>query len=133
MRQVLVFILALVGINTLAQKHSDSYNYQRGVEAVQNEKTEEALDYFNRDLQENDKNGYTYSWIAYIYNQNEEYGKALNAANLAIKYLPKKDAEYMVFAYATRGDIYTQLGDTIKAIDDYTSAIKANPENYSVY
>lgn len=133
MRQVIVFILAFFGINTFAQKHSDSYNYQRGVEAVKSEKTEEALDYFNRDLQENDKNGYTYSWIAYIYNQNEEYGKALNAANLAIKYLPKKDAEYMVFAYATRGDVYTQLGDTIKAIDDYTAAIKANPENYSVY
>ena len=48
---------------------------------------------------------------------------------MAIKYLPKKDAEYVVFAYATRGEIYLHLEDTTKAIADYTTAIRVNPEN----
>lgn len=47
-------------------KRPESYNYLRGVEAAQNDKTEEALDYFNKDIQENPKNGYAFSWIAMI-------------------------------------------------------------------
>lgn len=132
-KQLLLFVLLLAGISMTAQNRPESYNYKRGVEAVQNEKVDEALDFFYKDLQENAKNGYSYSWIAYIHNYNEEYGKALNAANQALKNLPKKDKEYVAFAYATRGDIYLHLEDTIKAIEDYTSAIKVDPENYSMY
>ena len=75
----------------MAQNRPESFNYKRGLEGIQNENLDEALEYFNKDLKENTKNGYSYSWIAMIYNRNEEYGKALNAANMAIKYLPKKD------------------------------------------
>ena len=133
MKHLLLLLLTFVGINLMAQNRSETFNYKRGVEAVQNEKSEEALEFFNKDISENPKNGYSYSWIAYIHSYNEEYGKALSAANLAIKYLPKKDKEYVVFAYTTRGDIYKQLGDTIKAINDYTAAIKADPEKPSAY
>ena len=133
MKKVLVIILTFVGINLMAQTRPDSYNYQRGLEAVQNEKTEEALEYFNKDVSENPKNGYSYSWIAMLRNHLEEYGKALTAVELAIKYLPKKDAEYTLFAYATRADIYLNLEDTIKALADYATAIKIKPEESSMY
>ncbi len=133
MKQLLAFILTFVGINMLAQNRPESYNYQRGLEAIQNEKTEEALEYFNKDLKENPKNGYSYSWIAMLRNHTEEYGRALTAADLAIKYLPKKDDEYVIFAYTTRADVYLHLADTVKAIEDYTTAIKVNPEQTSIY
>ena len=101
MKKYLFFILTIFGLNLMAQNRPESYNYQRGLEAVQNEKTEEALEYFNKDVKEDPKNGYSYSWIAMLRNHTEEYGKALTAADLAIKYLPKKDVEYVIFAYTT--------------------------------
>ena len=133
MKKYLFLVLTFVGLNLMAQNRPESYNYQRGLEAVQNEKTEEALEYFNKDVKENPKNGYSYSWIAMLRNHTEEYGRALTAADLAIKYLPKKDVEYVIFAYTTRADVYLNLEDTIKAIADYTIAIKTNPEKTSLY
>lgn len=114
-------------------KRPESYNYQRGVEAVENENIEEALNYLSKDLNDNPKNGYSYSWIAYIRLGTEEYGKALSAANLAIKYLPKKDKEYTSFAYTTRGLIYLSLEDTTKALSDYTSVIRIAPDDADNY
>ena len=83
-------VCLLCGTMTFAQevKHPESYNYQRGVEALQKDNKSEALEYLNKDIAENPKNGYSYSWIAMIRLQNEEFGKALTAANLAVKYLP---------------------------------------------
>ena len=133
MRQFLFLILTFVSIHIMAQNRPETYNYKRGVEAVQNEKNDEALDFFNKDLAENPKNGYSYSWVAWLRLNEEEYGRALTAANLAIKYLPKKDAEYVIFAYNTRAGVYLHLADTTKAISDYSAAIKINSEEASSY
>ena len=114
-------------------KRPESYNYQRGLEAMQEEKNDEAIDYFNKDLKENPKNGYSLSWIAHLRLLQENYGRALTAADLALKYLPKKDAEYIIFAYTSRAITYLNLQDTVKAINDYTAAIKASPETESLY
>ena len=114
-------------------KRPESYNYQRGVEAVQNEKVEEALEYFSKDIQENPKNGYSYSWVAALRLHQEEYGRALSAADMAIKLLPKKDVEYVVYAYTTRADVYLYLGDTIKAVSNLNTAIKVKPDENSSY
>lgn len=136
MKRYLVIIAGLMMyLTSYAQniKRPESYNYQRGLEALQEEKQQEALDFFNKDLKENPKNGYSYSWIAMLRGQNEEYGRALTAADLAIKYLPKKDAEYVIFAYTTRAGVYLHLGDTIKAMSDYALAIKAKPDEGDLY
>ena len=130
-KKVIVAIVALASTLTVTAqnaKHPESYNYQRGLEALQKEKRQEAIDYFNKDLLENSKNGYSYSWIAMLRSQDEYYGLALTAADMAIKYLPKKDAEYMIFAYSIRAGVYLHLGDTLKAMADYTTAIKVKPE-----
>lgn len=114
-------------------KRPESYNYQRGLEAMQEEKNEEAIDFFNKDLQDNPKNGYSLSWIAHLRLLQEDFGQALTAADHALKYLPKKDPEYVIFAYTTRAITYLNLQDTVKAINDYTAAIKASPETESLY
>ena len=104
-------------------KRPDSYNYQRGIEAMQEEKVDEAIDFFNKDLSDNPKNGYSFSWIAHLRLLQEEYGRALTAADLALRYLPKKDEEYIVFAYTSRALTYLNLQDTVKAINDFTAAM----------
>lgn len=134
----LLFVLSvmtwsIMWVNAQSVKRPESYNYQRGLEAMQDEKRQEALEFFNKDLKENPKNGYSYSWIAMLRGQNEEYGRALTAADLAIKYLPKKDAEYIIFAYTTRAGIYLHLEDTVKAMSDYDTAIKVKPDEGALY
>lgn len=136
MRKLFVIVVLLIGLSqVLAQniKRPESYNYQRGLEAMQEEKFDEAIEYFNKDIQENPKNGYSYSWIAHIRLVKEEYGKALTASDLAIKNLPKKDPEYVIFGYSTRAECYLCLGDTVKALADYATAIKVKPDEPKLY
>lgn len=133
------FLIAIFAAFTLGMNAQDkmnrptSYNYQRGVEAIQKENTEEALEYLNKEISDNPKNGYAFSWIALVRCQQEEYGRALTAADLALKNIPKKDKEYVYFAYETRAKIYSELEDTIKALSDYSAAIKISPEESDAY
>lgn len=136
MRRLLLLIVLSLTIACHADdnvKRPESYNYLRGVEAIQNNNLEEAADYLNKELQENPKNGYALSWIAMIRASQEDYGRALTSADLAIKYLPKKDVEYVTFAYTTRADVYLNLEDTVKALTDYAAAIKINPDDSRLY
>ena len=132
---VAVCFMTLLSISACAQKvkRPDSYNYQRGNEAVQKQAWDEAIKYFNLDLQENPKNGYSYSGVAYVRLMKTEYGQGLTAVEQALKYLPKKDKEFMAFAYSIRGDIYSNLGDTTKAINDFSEAIRLTPEGVKLY
>lgn len=133
--KIILCLMLLCSTSVWAQKmkRPDSYNYNRGVEAIQNNNAEEALEYLNKELGENPDNGYAYSWIALVRNHLEEYGKALTAANMAIKKTPSKDKEYVSFAYATRAAIYLNLEDTVHAIKDYSQAISATPEDSRIY
>lgn len=114
-------------------KRPETYNYQRGLEAMQEEKNDEAIEFFNKDIKENPKNGYSFSWIAHLRLSNQDYGRALTAADMAIKYLPKKDEEYVIFAYSTRASTYLCLEDTLKALNDYSTAIKIKPDEARLY
>ena len=136
MRNFLFVILFAVAATVTAQVKNErptSYNYLRGVEAIQLQNNTEALEYLNKEIEGNPKNGYAYSWIAMIHGQQKEYGLAITAANLSIKHLPKKDSEYLYFAYQTRAHIYVEIEDTIAAISDYTTAIKILPEEEDAY
>ena len=136
MRKTFVLIFTfLCTISVLAQdiKRPESYNYTRGLEALQKENTEEALDYFNKEINDNPKNGYAFVWIAMLRDYQEEYGRALTAVDRAIRLLPKKDKEYRCFAYKTRASIYTNLDQVDKALQDYASAIKEEPNNEDAY
>ena len=132
---VIALCLLISGLDATAAKFKrpDSYNYLRGYEAFENDEYEEALDYFNRDLKENPKNGYSFMMIAYIRAINEEYGRALNAVDQAVKYLPSKDVEYMTLAYLCRAGINLELQDTAKALVDFDKAIQFNPKETSIY
>ena len=129
----LMFLLWNVTVVAQSVKRPETYNFLRGIEAVENEKVDEAIEYFNKDIQENPKNGYSFSWLAYIRWSQNEYGMALTAADMALKTLPKKDGEYMSFAYSTRAKIYLALEDTTKALNDCSAAIKADPDDEDLF
>lgn len=135
MRQFILSILVLCSSVMLADniKRPDSYNYSRGVEAINNNNAEEALDYLNKEINEHPDNGYAFAWIALVRNYNEEFGRALTAANVAVKKIPSKDKEYKAFAYGTRAQVYLNLEDTIQALKDYSQAINIVPDDDLFY
>ena len=133
---LLAVIALLLGVQiAFAQnvKRPDSYNYTRGVEAVQSNNFEEALEYLNKELEENPDNGYALVWIAYVRSYQEEYGRALTAVDKAFKNIPKKDKEYQAFVFLTRAEIYRQLGQYDLAIKDCNSLLKEQPDNFDAY
>lgn len=135
MRQLILSILVLCSLVMLADniKRPDSYNYTRGVEAINNNNAEEALDYLNKEINDHPDNGYAFAWIALVRNYNEEFGRALTAANIAVKKIPSKDKEYKAFAYGTRAKVYLNLEDTIQALKDYSQAINVMPDDDRLY
>lgn len=135
MRQLILSILVLCSSVMLADniKRPDSYNYTRGVEAINNNNAEEALDYLNKEINDHPDNGYAFAWIALVRNYNEEFGRALTAANVAVKKIPSKDKEYKAFAYGTRAKVYLNLEDTIQALKDYSQAINVMPDDDRLY
>lgn len=135
MRQFILSILVLCSSVMLADniKRPDSYNYSRGVEAINNNNAEEALGYLNKEINEHPDNGYAFAWIALVRNYNEEFGRALTAANVAVKKIPSKDKEYKAFAYGTRAQVYLNLEDTIQALKDYSQAINIVPDDDRFY
>ena len=114
-------------------KQPDTYAYTRGVEAYNEEKYADALDWFNRELSEHPDNGYAYVYISILRYGNQEYGKALSAVDNALKRLPKKDKEWCSLTFASRAEIYTAMGDTIKAMKDLSEAIHIDPTNVRFY
>lgn len=136
MRKIIIFVLLIIGMYQVeAQniKRPESYNYQRGREAMQEQKYDEAIEYFNKDLNENPKNGYSFVWIASLRDYCQEFGQALTAADLALKYLPKKDVDYVAYAYSTRAGIYLHIQDSVKALADYNEAIRLKPKETQPY
>ena len=135
MRTIIISLLFLCSIQIGAQKvkRPDSYNYTRGVEAIQNNNVEEALEYLSKEINENPDNGYAFAWIALVQIHLEKYGQALTAVNMAIKKIPSKDKEYTSFAYSTRASVYLNLEDTVRAIKDYSQAISITPEESDIY
>lgn len=133
-RLIVLFALFCVGLVSAKElKRPESYNFVRGARALSDNNIEEAVTYLNKEIEDNPKNGYAYEWLSAAYASVSEYGKALSNANLALKYIPKRDKEYVAWAYRLRGDAYLAVTDTVKALDDYASAIRFDPANEEYY
>lgn len=133
---LLIVAIACVSLSVRAQEGSkslDSYNYHRGLEEMKNANYGEALDYFDKEIESNPKNGYAHFCIAAISSHYEEYGRALTSVDLALKYLPKKDDRFVCEAYNVRAAVYLALEDTVRALDDFASAIKSCPTGEKTY
>lgn len=110
-------------------KYSDSYNFRKGMEALDERDSKKAEDSFRKEIDEHPENGYAYLYLAHIQQHNEEYGKALSSVDNALKHIPKKDKEYKGACHYKRAGIYRALDKYDEAILDYTMAISYNPDD----
>ena len=107
----------------------DTYAYTRGVEAYDDNKFDEATEWFTKELKDHPDNGYAYLYLGSIYGNNDENGRAISALDKARKLIPKKDKEWRAIECAYRADILLAMEDTIRALSEQTEAIKLDPEN----
>ena len=119
------FIASVTSVWAKAEtKFPDTYAFTRGVEAYQGSKNQDALDWFNKEISEHPDNGYAYVYTSILRYGNQEYGKALTAIDNALKKLPPKDKEWRSLTFASRAEVYTAMGDTIKDLHDLSRAIQ---------
>ena len=130
---VLLCFLFIGSVNAKEIKHPDSYNYTRAMEAMDNNNLEEALDYLNKEISDNPKNGYAFTFVGSIRHHQEEYGRALTAANLAVKHVPENDKEFKAIAHNLRAEVYLHLQETDKALQDFNKAINYTPDDEDLY
>ena len=128
LKKMIACFLALAFLSSVAvsqdRREMATANMSRALEAYQNSDLDEMLKYLALEEQNNTKNGYAYSWHAHALYYNREYGQALDKSTLALKYLPKKDKEYIVFTHHTRSDVYVQLDDYDNALAELNVAVK---------
>lgn len=105
---VVIICLILDSILCFAQNPESfrySPTYVSGIEALREENYDTALDYFKKEVADNPQNGYAWSIIAIICNENDDFDYALEAINKAIP-LFKNDKEALYKAYRERSHIY---------------------------
>lgn len=130
---MLALSVCVVAFAQQYDKYSESYNYQRGLEAYSAGEYEEALQYLNREVEQHTDNAYAYSYIALLEGLSDEYGKALKAINSSMKYAHKKDKELKAFAFYIRALIYEDLERYDEALADLNSAVAVSPKSPYLY
>lgn len=129
---LIVAITALLPLESFAQNNSE-YSLNRGLEEYRAENYSSALEWFQKAVSRNPHNALANMYISIIQQADDQYGLALSAINRAINSIPKKDKEMIASAYAIRGDIYVEMGDTIKGLEDFALAVKSDPTNRAIY
>lgn len=129
---LIVAIAAIFPCESFAQNNSE-YSFNRGMEEYRAENYSSALEWFQKAVSQNPHNALANMYISILQQADDQYGLALSAINRAINSIPKKDKEMIASAYAIRGDIYIEMGDTIKGLEDFAFAIKSDPTNRAIY
>ena len=128
-RLLAMMVILVITTSVFAQKNvPNTYNYNRGVELVNNYEYVEGIKYLKSELSENPKNGYAYVWMATAYYSMDEYSCALTAVSKALKLLPKRDKAYKAYTYAVRECIYYELGEYEKALSDLNQCVSLRPD-----
>lgn len=132
----IILLLLLTCNNLNAQnvpKEFDTYNYKRAVEEIEKENYAGAKEYLNKELEENPKNAYASTLLAMAYFKEQDYSSALSLINQSIKKISKKSRDFKAFAYTTAADIYINLEEYDKAIENYNKAINECPNESETY
>lgn len=126
--------MAVITLQPMAAKNNEpSYNFSRALEEAQSGNKQSAMEYFNKEIADNPRNGYAYMAMAAFHMDNSKYGEARNAAESALKYIPKKDKESVARLLLLRGQLLAIERDTVGAYSDMAAAIKLDPNNEEAY
>lgn len=131
---LLLVLSVIVGYaDDIKRPQMETYNYQRASELMDENKLEDAYTCVQQELAADPKNGYAYLLLGRMYYKNSDYGEALSNFDKALKYIPKKDKDFVALIHAWKALIYKIIDEYDKAFVEYTVAIKINPDEVSFY
>ena len=121
-----VYILMMLAMAVVASAKDRSYHFQRAEEAYQQKDYDECMRISELGVKEDPKDGYCWALLAELYSKRAygEYAKALEAADMALKYIPKKDITWRAFLTCIKGDVYYKVEDYSAAKEAYYQAMQ---------
>ena len=126
-------LLLIIALFTILFCNAQSYNFEQGVKAYNENDLEKALDYFGREINDDPKAALALYYRAIIYNYQEQNAYALRDINSAIKYFPSSEKKVLAGAHRLRGDIYYKIENYEKTFEDYSIALKISPSDPEIY
>lgn len=131
---LLLVLSVIVGYaDDFKRPQMETYNYQRARELIEENKIEDAYTCVRQELADDPKNGYAYLLLGTLYYKDSNYGEALSNYGKALKYIPKKDNDFVAFTHALKGHIYQRMEEYDKALAEYTVAINVTPKDVDYY
>lgn len=97
---------------------------------INNPMTRAVLDVYERELKNNPADYETWLNRANEYYRHDEYMRALNDVDNALRYIPTKETRLRCEALLLRANIYTQTGRPAQALNDLNMVIGLDPESY---
>ena len=128
MKKIVLSCLLACGFSAMSQ----SYQLQMGINTFLEKKYDEAIPFFNKELQLHPKEGRAYYYLAKIHLTKDENVEGLKKIDLAIANLADADT-VLAKAWITKGDIFQQINDTARFESAYLKALKLFPALPEVY
>lgn len=130
-RIILLVCVLLMMQTMIAAPSKTSYWFQRAEEAYGKEDLDECLQFCCKGVEENPKDGYCWAIIAEIYSKRAyaRYADALEAAEKALAFLPKKDKQWIGFTHNVCGEVYYKVGDFERSIEAYKTSLAYYPND----
>ncbi|MBP5419521.1 MAG: tetratricopeptide repeat protein [Bacteroidales bacterium] len=125
----LIALLLLIANVAKAQQNEYSYEFQRGVQAYDEQNYDEAIRFFTKDLEENPSNCHSYVYLSLSYHATNDFNNALIHINNAITKDKSGEKEYLAIVYDMKRQVCLDLADTASAIAAITNAIKLMPDD----
>ncbi len=128
---MVVALMATVSVSAQIPKRYNTENSKRGVELVEEGKVEEGLKFLEAELKEHPKNPYTNFYITSVYMELEQYDKAMESVDTALKYLPKRCKEMRGISHALKATLHNGFGEWEEAVEQLTLCLFVLPkDNY---
>lgn len=129
----LVAIVMIADIALAKVNFTDTYNMNRAYEEAGKDNYTGAIEFFDKEIKENPKNGYAYLGKAAILFEQKHYDEVITSINKSLRLLPKKDKARTAAAHLLWGQTLLATRDTVGALSEMSRAISIEPKFSDAY
>ena len=112
---------------------AQSENYKTAYEAYKNGESKKALEYFEKDVNENPNSAYGHYYLSILNIIEEKLDLAENHIDKAILYFPESSSTMRSKSYAIKGDIAYKHNNIDNTFNYYALAIELRPNEIDLY
>ena len=129
LKSIFTFLLILITHLSFAQ----SENYKTAYEAYKNGESKKALEYFEKDINENPNSAYSHYYLSIMKVIEENLDIAENHIDKALMYFSDSSTTMRSKSYAIKGDIAYKLKNTVNTFKYYALSIQLRPKEIDLY